>query len=191
MGLKGVEAKPFIDDLANLRCTVFREYPYLYAGDLDYEQEYLAHFVNSPNSFLVLAKDQDRIIGVSTCTPMSDADPAFQQPFIEADYDLSSIGYFGESVLLPEFRGHGVGHRFFDLREQWAVEQNFSITAFCAVLRPDQHPERPVDHRPHDAFWKKRGYQRHDQLLTQLDWQEIHDPAGSVSPHSLVFWLKS
>jgi GNAT superfamily N-acetyltransferase len=197
-GLNGSDAKSFIDDLAELRCKIFREYPYLYEGDLGYEREYLAKYAESENSFLVIAKYQDRIVGVSTCLPLVEADSAFQQPFIEAGYDLSKIAYFGESVLLPEFRGHGAGHRFFDLREQWARTHHFTINAFCSVIRPVDHAARPQNDRSHDLFWIKRGYQRHDELIAQLNWPEVSDSHHSSKsdskpeiPHNLVFWLNS
>ncbi|MES2982670.1 MAG: GNAT family N-acetyltransferase [Verrucomicrobiota bacterium] len=197
-GLNGSDALSFIDDLAELRCKVFREYPYLYEGDLGYEREYLTHYTESEKAFLVIAKFENRIVGVSTCLPLVEADPAFQQPFREAGYDLAKIGYFGESVLLPEFRGHGVGHRFFDLREDWAQKHHFTITTFCSVIRPDDHAARPTNYRSHDEFWKKRGYQRHDELIAKLDWPEVtYIETPSISgiseetPHSLVFWIKS
>jgi GNAT superfamily N-acetyltransferase len=208
-GLNGSDAKTVLEDLAELRCAVFREYPYLYHGDLAYERDYLSHYTHSDNAFLVIAKTQDRIIGVSSCIPLMEADPAFQEPFAAQGYDLEKIGYFGESVLLPDFRGLGVGNRFFDLREDWARKLDFKITTFCAVVRPDDHPARPSDYRPHDAFWMKRGYHRHDELIANLDWPEISDSMSSVSAvadvsagsvhsqaeldisHHLVFWLKS
>ncbi|MFN4944441.1 MAG: GNAT family N-acetyltransferase [Akkermansiaceae bacterium] len=197
-GLNGSEAKDVLEHLAELRCRVFLEYPYLYDGDLAYERDYLSHYTHSDNAFLVIAKMDDQIIGVSSCIPLVEADPAFQEPFRAAGYDLEKIGYFGESVLLPEFRGQGVGHRFFDLREQWALKHHFTITTFCSVIRPVDHPARPEDYRPHDAFWNKRGYIRHDDLIANLDWPEVseannspnHDIATDTS-HKLVFWLKS
>jgi GNAT superfamily N-acetyltransferase len=189
IGLNGSDVRPYIDDLAKLRCEVFREYPYLYRGDLEYEREYLAHYTESQRAFLVIAKFQDQIVGVSTCMAMQEADPAFQAPFIAAGYDLEKICYFGESVLLPEFRGHGVGHRFFDLREKWANSQQLSIHTFCAVLRPDQHPARPVDYRPQDTFWTKRGYIKHDHLFAELEWPEVGGTPDACTQHQLVFWL--
>lgn len=192
IGLNGHEAKGVLEHLADLRCRVFREYPYLYHGDLAYERDYLSHYTHSDDAYLVIAKSGDRIVGVSSCIPMLEADPAFQKPFQDAAYDLSKIGYFGESVLLPEFRGQGVGHRFFDLREKWASAHHFSHTTFCAVIRPDDHPARPVDYRPHDSFWNKRGYVRHDDLVASLDWPEITDVSNPADvPHDLVFWLKT
>jgi GNAT superfamily N-acetyltransferase len=127
-----------------------------------------------------------------------EADPAFQKPFFAAGYDLEKIGYFGESVLLPQFRGQGIGHRFFDLREQWALRHHFTIMTFCSVIRPIDHPACPKDYRPHDSFWNKRGYIQHDDLIADLDWPEVSDSDNSPNQgnatdtsHKLVFWLKS
>ena len=35
----GTEAQPYLPDLARLRIEVFREFPYLYDGNLDYEPD--------------------------------------------------------------------------------------------------------------------------------------------------------
>ena len=43
-GLTGTDLDTALDDLARLRITVFRDWPYLYDGDLDYERRYLAEF---------------------------------------------------------------------------------------------------------------------------------------------------
>jgi hypothetical protein len=39
--LKGQDIIPFIPELAKLRIEIFKSYPYLYDGDLDYEHNYL------------------------------------------------------------------------------------------------------------------------------------------------------
>lgn len=191
IGLTGRQAMPYLEELAKLRCSVFREYPYLYDGDSEAERAYLANYADSENVFLIVTKAEGKVVGVSTCMPMAEADEAFQKPFNQAQSPLDEICYFGESVLMPEYRGLGAGHRFFDLREQWASVRGFSINAFCAVIRPLEDPRRPADYRPHDRFWSKRGYQRHDYLVAQLDWREIGDAVGRESSHDLVFWLKS
>ncbi len=37
----GIAVEPWLDALAQLRIAVFRDYPYLYDGDLSYERRYL------------------------------------------------------------------------------------------------------------------------------------------------------
>lgn len=188
--LHGAEAVPFVGDLANLRIQVFREYPYLYHGSFDYEQGYLAKYFSTPNSVLVVARDEriGNIVGASTAMPLSEAEGEFRAPLDCAGYDPSTIHYFGESVLLPEYRGQGIGHRFFDAREKVARMAGFMITSFCSVVRPDDHPMRPKNYRPHDAFWAKRGYQHHSHLRVLLDWRE---PEGeSEVRHQLSYWIR-
>ena len=46
-----------LPDLARLRITVFRDWPYLYDGTLDYEQEYLAKFAAAKGAVCVIARD--------------------------------------------------------------------------------------------------------------------------------------
>ena len=101
-----------LDALGTLRISVFREYPYLYDGSLEYERDYLRVYLRSKGSLVVLAFDDDRVVGATTCLPMLDEGPEFQAAFVKAGYDLSMICYFGESILLPQYRGQGVGVRF-------------------------------------------------------------------------------
>lgn len=186
----GAEAEPFIADLAALRVKVFREYPYLYEGSETYEQGYLRRYLESPDFVLVLALDAGRVVGASTGQPLLREIEAFQRPFLKNGYALESLFYCGESVLLPEYRGQGVGYRFFDEREAFALRlRPFEYITFCAVDRPAEHPRRPQDYRPHDAFWSKRGYTRHPELCTELGWLEVGEKKETLKP--MTFWLKS
>lgn len=78
--LQGAAIAPHIPDLAHLRLTVFREFPYLYDGTPEYEARYLATYAESPDSLFVLALDGERVVGVSTGLPMADETEAFQRP---------------------------------------------------------------------------------------------------------------
>ena len=65
----GQAALPFIDELARLRIQVFREFPYLYEGDYEYERNYLQTFLGAPGNLLALAFDGSRVVGASTAMP--------------------------------------------------------------------------------------------------------------------------
>ncbi|NCT66299.1 MAG: GNAT family N-acetyltransferase [Rhodanobacteraceae bacterium] len=180
---------PYLDAVAALRIAVFRDWPYLYAGDADYERKYLATYAESPHSLFVLAFDGARVVGASTGIPLVDETSAFQQPFLDRGIELPRVFYFGESVLLADYRGRGLGHCFFDEREAYARRLGgFDLTAFCAVERSGDDPRCPAGHRPNDAFWNKRGYQRQDDMFCQLEWQEIGQTLPSC--HRLRFWLR-
>jgi GNAT superfamily N-acetyltransferase len=186
----GAEVAPHLDAVAALRIAVFRDWPYLYAGDRDYERNYLATYAESSESLFVLAFDGGAVVGASTGLPLADEVAAFQQPFLDKGIALSDVFYFGESVLLKDYRGHGLGHRFFDEREGYARKLGrFATTAFCAVERDANDPRRPDGFRGNDAFWTKRGYVRQDDMFCQLEWQEIGRDMPSC--HRLRFWLRA
>ena len=181
---------PHLEALGELRIRVFREYPYLYDGSLDYERDYLRTYVRSLQSLVVLAFDGERAVGATTCLPLRDEGPEFQAPFLEAGYEVQSICYFGESILLPEYRGLGIGKAFFQRREAHArTLPGLRWTAFCAVDRPVDHPWRPPDYRPLDGLWERQGYQKQPHLKATFVWKEIGEEAES--PKTLTFWMKS
>src|SRR5690606_23892669 len=64
--MTGDRARRHLADVAALRIRVFADWPYLYAGDLDYEQDYLAAYAASPRAVFVLALDGERVVGAST-----------------------------------------------------------------------------------------------------------------------------
>lgn len=183
------EMAAHLDALADLRMRVFADYPYLYDGDMEYERDYIREFADEPGSVLVAARDGVSIVGAATASPLSAQKAEFQAPFTNKGYDVSRLFYFGESVLLPTYRGRGIGRAFFELREDAAREAGASHAAFCAVVRPDDHPRRPSAYRPLDNFWRSRGYEPVDGLTTSFDWQE-HDGEGEV-PHPMQFWVGS
>jgi len=188
--LRGTSIQLYIPELARLRIRVFREFPYLYAGDADYEARYLRTYTDSPDSVVVLVFDDERIVGASTGLPLADETDNVIAPFRQAGMDVAHIFYFGESVLLPEYRGHGLGVRFFEEREAHARELGrFDLACFCAVDRPADHPRRPADYVPLDRFWEKRGYTRHPELTAEFSWQDLDERGESTKP--MTFWLKS
>lgn len=187
--LRGDQLTPHIDDLARLRISVFREFPYLYDGNRAYEAEYLAGYARSAASLCVLAVDDGQVVGASTALPLADETLAFRQPFEQAGLETGSIFYLAESVLLPAYRGQGLGVRFFAEREAHARRLGFACCAFCAVQRPLDHPLRPVDYQPLDAFWLRRGYQPRPDLHTHFHWRDLGADEESAKPMS--FWLKA
>ena len=187
--VRGGELAAHLDAVAALRIAVFRDWPYLYDGDAAYERRYLATYAQSPGSVVVLALDGGRVVGASTGVPLAQDGPAFQAPFLARGMDVASVFYFGESVLLPEYRGRGLGHAFFDARESHArALGGYAWTAFAAVDRAPDDPRRPADYRPNDAFWTKRGYLRQPGMTMQLAWKEIGESVESEKP--LTFWLR-
>jgi GNAT superfamily N-acetyltransferase len=186
---RGTGLSPWIDPLGELRIRVFREFPYLYEGSLGYEREYLQTYMRSPRSLVVLALDETRrVVGATTCLPLEDEGPEFQEPFLHAGWDIHDICYFGESILLPAHRGRGLGKEFFRRREAHADTLGLKWRAFCAVDRPDNHPLRPPAYRPLDTFWAVLGFEKKPGLQATFAWRETGE--STASPKTLTFWTK-
>jgi len=184
----GPAMRMHLDEIAALRIEVFREWPYLYEGTVDYERDYLLHYARCPSGVAVLAHSRGKVVGASTALPLAAAAKEFQEPFGGSKYHVDEVFYFGESVLRETFRGQSVGRKFFIERERVAREQGFCFCAFCAVDRDLRDPRRPQGYRDLANFWDSLGYEKQENLRARLKWQEIDKDEETVN--TLTFWLK-
>lgn len=186
--VSGSEVIHYVSVLTQLRIEVFREWPYLYEGSLEYEKNYLSKFVDMPRSTLILAKDGNEVVGASTAMPLQKAEREFQEPFIQIGANLAQWYYFGESVLKAKYRGQGIGVAFFKFREARAKELGYKYATFCAVDRPVNHPQKPPSYQTLEAFWQKRGFSKRSDLLAFFPWQDIGESTETAKP--MIFWVK-
>lgn len=187
--IKGRDLAAVLPDLARLRIEVFRDFPYLYDGTFEYEEKYLAALAESKDSIVVTAQDGGKIVGCATGSALTGHHDEFEKPFLGKGFDLDEIFYCGESVLLREYRGRGLGHSFFDKREEHARALGYRHSAFCAVIRPENHPLKPSNYRPLDVFWTKRGYNKVEGLTSVFTWKDV-DQSGETD-HSMQFWMRT
>lgn len=186
----GAEIRDYFEDFAKLRMTVFKEYPYLYEGSLEYELEYLETYTKSEKAFLFAVYDGEQMVGATTAIPFSDETEELKKSLLNQSIEIDKIFYFGESILLKEYRGLGLGHRFMDERESHAKSfKEYTHTAFCSVIRPEDHPLRPENYRPNDSFWIKRNYKTQDNWTTKMEWIDIDSSISTYKP--MIFWMKA
>ena len=106
------------DDIAGLWAAVLRDWPHLYDGQAEHGADlplpYLHACAQSWRSIAVLAFDGDALVGAATGLPLADAPGLAQRAFAAVGLDVARVFLCGESVLLPGYRGRGIGHRFFD-----------------------------------------------------------------------------
>jgi hypothetical protein len=91
--LSGDELARGLDAVARLRIAVFRSYPYLYDGSLDYERGYLEKFAAAQGAVIAVARDGDRVIGAATGCPLAAEHEAFSAPLKALGHDMNDIFY--------------------------------------------------------------------------------------------------
>ncbi|SEH06863.1 GNAT family N-acetyltransferase [Candidatus Venteria ishoeyi] len=189
----GTEALAYVPAVARLRVEIFHDFPYIYEQSVDYEEKFLGIiYANAPNCLFVLVYDGKELVGASTARPLAHPlkTDGVEQLFATQGYNPDEVFYFSDSVLRKNYRGQGLGVRFFVEREAHARSfGTFKHTCFCAVQRAENHPLRPKSYVPLDNFWRKRGYHKAENLQTQFTWKDI-DQAQS-SKKTMQFWLKT
>ena len=187
--LNGAQARPYLTQIAELRIRIFRDFPYLYEGSMEYEEAYLETYFKSSHSALVLCLDGQRVVGVSTAIALSEESLSIKKTFLEGGLDLGSYVYFGESLLSQDYRGRGVGKEFFKHRLVFArLQQKAEWAVFCAVIRSEGDPLRPTHYSPLNTFWQKQGFEEWTGMKCSLSWKRIGE--ASESTHELQFWRK-
>ncbi|WP_269580764.1 GNAT family N-acetyltransferase [Roseibium sp. Sym1] len=180
--LTGEDLRHALDDLAGLRISVFRAWPYLYQGTRAYEAKYLQRYADTDGAVIVGAFDGTRLVGAATGEPLGEGLEEFRAPLQARGLDVGKIFYMAESVLDPAYRGQGLGHRFFEEREAHARALGFDEAVFCAVIRPDDHPMRPADYAPLDPFWRKRGYEKLTGAIVTFPWLDVGETEETGKP---------
>lgn len=178
------------NDIMNLRMGVFREWPYLYEGDVEYEKQYLQPFIEHPESMCVLClSPQNQVVGISTAMPLAAEHKELTTPIKEHGLDIDEIYYLGESCIHPEHRGHGLYKHLFSKRLNKAQELGYKQALFCGVVRDPDHPHRPKNYTPLDNYWKSQGFTPIPDLYVYFEWQDIDKTEPTKKP--LQVWLKS
>lgn len=114
-----------LDALAALRLEVFRDWPYLYEGTLDYERQYLRTYANCSQALCVLAMADGKVVGASTALPLCDEPPEVQAPFLATGWDITRVFYFGKVFYFA---------RFVDLASGTALCMHASVRPETVVL---------------------------------------------------------
>ena len=176
-----------LEDVSRLRRLVFPSWPYFYEPDVVYEGKYLLELAESDGT-IVIALDRSRVVGASTALPLLQAHREFREPMADAGHDPAEWYYLAESLLYEQYRGQGIGVRFFEEREAAARENGFAACCFCAVVRDPDDPRRPEGYVPLDGFWRRRGYAPLDGVTATFHWPEVGG-TGEVA-HTMQFWAK-
>lgn len=185
---RGLEVTAIIEPLGHLRIDIFREYPYLYDGNMNYEQEYLYRYLQIKDSFVLIASENEQIIGATTATPLVEELEDIRMPYENAGICVSETFYFGEAMLRPAYRGMGIYKTFMHERIQAAAQYGASLCTFIAVDRPDNHPLKPQNYHNLKPIWQHYGFVEHPEIQPQFSWKDIDQLEETQKPFTA--WLK-
>ncbi len=185
----GTHVRPYLSCIARLSAEIFQEYPYLCQSHERWELEFLEKYAESDDAIVVIVFDGSVIVGASTGIPLIEESGAYLKPFQEKRMPIDRYFHFGESFLLKPYRNRGIGHHFFDLREEHVEKSGkYDAICFCSVDHPEHDPLKPSNYRPLDDFWRKRGFTHHKELVCHLSWKNLHDNIETTK--NLSYWIK-
>ena len=164
----GKELLQWLDFIAQLRLTEFKEFPYLYIGNLDIEKKYLASYATDNRSVFTLAFHNDEIAGVLTGTPfVSDLEPVPGGPEIFKKHGLQpqDFYYYGEFIVIPKYRGHGITRKLFSQQTAYVKSLGYKSLCLMTVDREPKHPLKPKNYINTDPIWEKLGFSKTDMKI--------------------------
>ena len=183
---------PEIGVLAEFRVRFFREFPYLYVGTEDYEQNYLADYLANPTTRLIVARDAGKVIGIATGAMLSTelnivgkVETLLQQHGIKPH----SCFYLGEIILEPEYRSRGISKQVLELLKNAGREQGAERFCFLTVAREPNDIRCPADYISSDVIFEKYGFIKTDVSVT-FEWPTIQaDGQVENTANRLYFWI--
>ncbi|MEK6627422.1 MAG: GNAT family N-acetyltransferase [Bdellovibrionota bacterium] len=183
----------YLNAIAAFRIKYFREFPYLYEGNLEYEQKYISGFAKNPKALLLIIKSDDEIVGVSTAIPLiSDADILgnASKKFTEKKLNPKEFYYYGEVVIKPEHRGQGIASYLMRKQETFAKDLGYKKISLATVVRDKNDPRTPKDYVSTDEVWKAVGFKK-EEIFINYEWPTIlsNNTIKSID-NQMVFWTK-
>lgn len=186
--LVGQAVIPYLSEIARLRITIFKEFPYLYKGSEDSETTYLQAYAEAPHACVFVVRDGETIIGAVTGVPLSGEPATFTAPLTGSPFSLDTIYYLGEVLFLPDYRGQGLGTRLLkEFEDHVCALGRYRHLACATVVRPENHPLRPSDYRPIDGLLIRAGLIKYPELRVTFPWPGLD---GNVTENTMVFWMK-
>lgn len=183
-----------IDQMADMRITYFREFPYLYEGSKEYELHYLNQYKQKAvDAYLVQAFDQDKLVGILTgCAFKSDIEVIRDgaQLFAQKELWVDNYYYIGEAIIIPEYQGRKIlPQLIFKLGKTIRKLNKYQSLCFLTVIRKDDDSRKPVDYHSSDQLWLKLGCQKTD-ITCSFEWPTImSDNSVQNILNEVQFWI--
>jgi GNAT superfamily N-acetyltransferase len=189
----GNDSEPYIETVSKLRIEAFKEYPYLYMGELDYERQYMRGYTKDDRAMIAIATCDGKLAGISTGIPLtSDSEIVSEAKiiFLNENIDIEDYYYYGELIILPEFKGKGILTKLLSAQDELIRSWGYKHACGLTVVREDNHPLKPAGYKSPYKIGERLGYKR-TNIRTQFDWPTIQsDGRVKNEKNILEFWIK-
>lgn len=187
--LQGADIQGHLEEIARLRLSIFREYPYLYDGKMEYELKYLQHYASKDEATVIVSSYENQLAGAVTAIPLQYESEEMIAPVAATSYPVERIYYIGELLFYPDYRNKGLGTRLLSRIEQHVLDQQDYDYLVCAtVMRPEGHPLIPAGYVPIERFLQHNRFAKLPGVTTHSAWKETD---GIRRHHEMQFWLKA
>lgn len=185
---QGQDAKPYFADMARMRIELFREFPYLYEGNIEGEREHLEKYFSCPQAHVLLVFAADAVVGFSTSIPLIHEIPELREPYEKCGFAPQEGLYLGEAMLEAPQRGQGILRVFFEYHERTAQQLGLRFTTLMTVDRPYNHPLCPAQYTPMDILLAHFTYEKIPGCVVKIEWPQVD--TGRTEPNVLSTWQK-
>lgn len=169
------------DIVARLRLDFFKEFPYLYRGDIESEKKYLEAYLADERSMIVVAKIDNELAGVFTGLPLvSNAEIVsdVKDLVVKNGDNPADYYYYGDILILPKYRQLGLTRKMFAAQDKMAQLWKYKYVCALTVVRSASHPLAPASYKSYDKIWNHLGLLKTGMRITH-HWPTIQ-PDGSV-----------
>lgn len=183
----------YFDALCTMRLKAFKEFPYLYDGDKLYEYDYLKGYFNHPDGRIILAFQNQQIVGMISGFPLKEnmSEPInvtkwFQDHAKIKEDDLKYYYYLGEVISTnPQSK---IGFQLIVHLCEQANLLGFKKIAFMMIEHSKDHPLRPQNYK--DLKDKMRLFQaRPMNVSVQSPYNTIqNDGSTKLTENQMDFW---
>jgi GNAT superfamily N-acetyltransferase len=186
--LQGSQMQEYLEQIAQFRLTISKEYLYLYDGRLKDELLYLQHYANHAEAIAIIVSCGNQLAGAVTAIPLQFESEELTSPFAVTSYPVKRVMYVGELLFYPDYRNKGLGTRLLLRIEQHPLSRNnYEYLTSATVMRPEDHPCRPESYVLIDRFLQRNRFDKLPGVASHFTWKEID---GTRRNHEMQFWIK-
>lgn len=165
---KEQETKPYLRLLSQMRLNEYKEFPYLYVGDME-EDFANTNYFTFAEGILVIAFQGEMVAGMYSGMPMRTPSSFLRDCSLRLaaqGVDISKCFYASDLIVNPPFKKQGIGVQLLKRFFQEVKEMGYNTMMGVTALRPPDHPLRPKNYFDSDLIWEKYGYQKSSLVLS-------------------------